>query len=154
MSQLLYDFIIIVSDLLYSIDFSIFTHSVLRYNVSTECRMPISVLILIVSDSVFPSEYLYRYPRTSTDNVRILPNVFSVDFFLKEYIFIYILQFVCFSISYWKRNSIFCDIYMEKLMLSGSISFSYCSCFKKTLYHLFLGSHIARHNISYITKYH
>lgn len=154
MSQILYDFITIVSDLLYSINLTILTHSVLWYNISTECRMPISVLILVIGNSVSPSEYLYRYPRTSTDNVCILPNVFSVNFFLKEYVFIYSLQFVCFSISYWKRNSIFCNIYMKKLMLSESISFSYCSCFKKTLYHLFLRSHIARHNFSYVAKYH
>ena len=65
--------------------------------------MPISVLILIISCSVFvmdysilaieylisPSRYTCRDPRTSTDNVRILPNVFSVNFFLKEYVFIY-----------------------------------------------------------------
>lgn len=154
MSQLLYDFIIIISDLLYSINPSILTHSVLGDNVSTKYWMSISVLILVICNSISPSEYLYCYPRTSTNNVCILPNVFSVNFFLKEYVFIYGFQFVCFSISYWKRNSVFCNIYMKKLMLSGSISFIYCSCFKKTLYHLFLRSHITRHSFSYIAKYH
>ena len=103
MSQLLYNFIIIVSDLLYSIDHTILAHSVFWYNVSAVYRMPISVLILIISCSVFvmdysiltikylisPSRHTCWDPRTSTDNVRILPNVFSVDFFFKEYVFIY-----------------------------------------------------------------
>ena len=103
MSQILYDFIIIVFSLLYSVDHTVLTHSVFRYNISAIYRMPISVLILIISCSVFvmdysilaieylisPSRYTCRDPRTSTDNVRILPNMFSVNFFLKEYVFIY-----------------------------------------------------------------
>lgn len=154
MSQILYDFIIIIFSLLYSVDLSILAHSVLRNNVSTIYRMPISVLILVVSYSISPSEYFYRYPRTSTDNVCILPNVFSIHFLLKEYVFIYRFQFLCFSISVCKCNRVFFNIYMEKLIFSGSMSFSYHSCFKKTLNHFFLRSHIARHKFSYIAEYH
>ena len=103
MSQILYDFIIIIFSLLYSVDLPILTHSVFRYNVSTIYRMSVSVLILVISYSIFvmdysiltinylisPSRYACGDPRTSTDNVRILPNAFSVDFFLKEDVFIY-----------------------------------------------------------------
>lgn len=154
MSQTLYDFIVIISDLFYSMDFTILTHSVLRYKLSAIYRMSISVLILVIGYSVSPSQYLYRYPRTSTDNVCILPNVFSIHFLLKEYVFIYRFQFLCFSISVCKCNRVFFNIYMGKLIFSGSMSFSYHSCFKKTLNHFFLRSHIARHKFSYIAEYH
>jgi hypothetical protein len=103
MSQILYDFIIIVFSLLYSVDLPILTHSVFRNNVSTVYRMSVSVLILVISYSILvmdysiftidylisPSRHTCRDPRTSTDNVCILPNVFSVHFFFKEDVFIY-----------------------------------------------------------------